>query len=436
MTAELTIETFVAKKPKIWYNVDVMNSKKLAIQQFIEKHSDWEKILAEKPYCLTISRDEVHGHKLIMFKYNQIDSDFNVDLVRECRGLILDEETFEVVCHPFEKFGNYGESYCPEIDWKSCYVTEKLDGSLIKVVKLRDGNLLVSTNGTIDAYKAPLAEQLGCTAKSFGGLFEQALAFEMKKQSEGKACFDMLVVPTEWLKSFLEPGFTYMFELTSPFNKVVVTWHETRLHFIGCRDNNSGQEMFFNDNKLSKIFNTPKVFPLRSIDECIEAANELDCNHEGYVVVDKHFNRVKVKSPTYVSLHHMKNNGVLSYERGLEIVRGNELEEVLTYFPEFAPHLEAIKEKHDKMLSDLMKLETSLNAWMANNGYDTQPWLVESSGQKRKELAMWAFKQSKSLTGFVFSYADHKTSSAKEWLEKYPTKNLCKLLGLKEDKES
>lgn len=412
-----------------------MNNKKLAIQLFIEKHSDWEKILTEKPYCLSISRDKVYGRKLIMFKYNQIGSDFNIDLVRECRGLILDEETLEVVCHPFEKFGNYGENYCPEIDWKSCYVTEKLDGSLLKVVKLQDDNLLVSTNGTIDAYKAPLAEQLGCTAKSFGGLFEQALAFEMKKQSEGKACFDVLVAPIEWLKSLLEPGFTYMFELTSPFNKVVVTWHETRLHFIGCRDNNSGQEVFFNDNKLSKIFNTPKVFPLGSIDECIEAAKKLDSNHEGYVVVDKGFNRVKVKSPTYVSLHHMKNNNVLSYERGLEIVRGNELDEFLTYFPEFASHLEVIKEKYEKIVADLTSLEDNLKSWLTIQKFDVQPWLVEAGGENRKDLAQWAFKQTKH-TGFVFAYADHKTSSAKEWIESMPIKNLCKSLGLKEDKES
>ena len=94
-------------------------NKKLNIQQFIEQHADWEKLLQEKPYCISISRDAIFGRKLIMFKYSQIDSDFNLKLVRECRGLILDEDTMEVVCHPFEKFGNYGEAYCPEIDWKS-----------------------------------------------------------------------------------------------------------------------------------------------------------------------------------------------------------------------------------------------------------------------------------------------------------------------------
>ena len=79
-----------------------------------------------------------------MLKYSQIDSDFNLRIVRECRGLILDEDTLEVVCHPFDKFGNYGESYCPEIDWKSCYVTEKIDGCVREDTKIK------TTIGDID----------------------------------------------------------------------------------------------------------------------------------------------------------------------------------------------------------------------------------------------------------------------------------------------
>ena len=117
--------------------------KKLAVQQFIEQHSDWEKLLQEKPYCMTISRDKMFGRNLVMLKYSQIDSDFKNEIVRECRGLILDEDTFEPVCVPFFKFGNYGESYCPEIDWKSCWVGEKLDGcvSFDTLVKTTVGDI-------------------------------------------------------------------------------------------------------------------------------------------------------------------------------------------------------------------------------------------------------------------------------------------------------
>ena len=100
----------------------------LYVQKFISENSDWEKLLQEKPYCITISRDKVFGHNLVMFKYSQPDSDFNNQLVRECRGLILDEDTLEPVCVPFFKFGNFSESYVPDIDWSSAFVSQKLDG--------------------------------------------------------------------------------------------------------------------------------------------------------------------------------------------------------------------------------------------------------------------------------------------------------------------
>ena len=390
----------------------------LHIQKFITEHSDWEALLQEKPYCITISRDVKFGHNLIMFKYSQIDSNFNEALVRECRGLILDEDTLEPVCVPFFKFGNYGESYCPEIDWKSCWVGEKLDGSLIKMSRIGD-DILWSTNGTIDAFKAPLAEQIGCIAKSFGELAYFAVLDNYRKACNlsvsdhiDPGCAD------SWLKSIVKPGFTYMFELTSPFNKVVVQWRETRLSFLGVRNNETLQETYFSDHELKCIFNTPKVFPLRSIDDCVKAANELDCNNEGFVVCDKNFNRVKIKSPTYVALHHMRNNGVLSYERGIEIVRGNELEEVVTYFPEFKDHLEKIKEKYDFLVS---RLEAS---W---DGFSTSVTALAP----RKEAAIWITKNF-DIPGVGFALLDGKVKSVKEWIEKCPAKNLVKWLGFKE----
>ena len=392
---------------------------KLCIQKFIEEHADWEKLLSEKPYCISISRDVMFGRKLIMFKYSQIDSDFNIELVRECRGIILDEDTLEVICHPFNKFGNYGESYCPDIDWKSCYVTEKLDGSLVKLSRIGD-NILWSTNGTIDAYKAPLVEQIGCIAKSFGELAWYAILENYCKARDLSVsdCIDPDIVK-DWLKSIIKPGYTYMFELTSPYNKVVVTWHKTELHFIGCRDNESGQEIFFGDHELSKIFDIPKIFPLRSVDECVKAASELDVNAEGYVVVDKNFNRVKIKSPTYVALHHMRNNGVLSYERGIEIVRGNELGEVLTYFPEFKPHLDKIKNAYDSLIASLNE------SWLAYNQLD--PFIIET----RIDKAIWIQKNFK-VPAVGFMLIDDKVESVADWAEQVPAKNLVKILGFKE----
>lgn len=391
--------------------------RKLKVQEFIEQHPGWEKLLQVEPYHLVVSRDELFGRKLLMLKYSQFDSDFTNELVRECRGLVLDAETFEAVSVPFFKFGNYGEQYCPKIDWKSCYVEEKVDGSLCKFVKLRDGSLLVSTNGTIDAAKAPVAEQLGCKAKNFKELIEEGLrhySLDFKK-----------------LAAMLDFDKTYMFELTSPFNRVVVQWHETKLTFLGCRDNVTLQEESYVGHPLSKVFDAPKVFPLRSLEECVAAAKELGKDEEGYVVCDKDFNRVKVKSPLYVSLHTLAGNYVLSYERALDIVRANEIDEVLSYFPEFKDSLMAVKARLDEHVACLKQSEEELRAWMAMNGYEWRPELVQNGGKCRKLAADMIFKRF-NHPGDGFMLLDGKFKNAEELVRAMHSSRLVKQLGFKE----
>ena len=401
---------------------------KLKLQEFIAEHSDWEVLLAEKPYCITITRDEVYGKKLVMFKYSQIDSDFNLEIVRECRGCILDAETFESVCIPFYKFGNAGESYCPKIDWKSCWVGQKLDGSLIKMVRIGD-EILVSTNGTIDAFKAPLAEQIGCKSSTFGELVVEAI---WNNDNFRPNHMHAVTSKGKWFehsdyqyamkkfKDMLEENNTYMFELTSPFNKVVVTWHETRLNFLGVRNNATLQETYFTDHPLKDKFNTPKVFPLTSLEACMKAASELDANEEGYVVCDSHFNRVKVKSPLYVSIHHLRGeNGVMSYKRALEIVKANEVDEVLTYFPEYKDAFDKLEQRFNEKVAEVEA------AWKEFEK-------IKDSLTTRKDQAIWIMSHVKEFAGFMFGMLDGKITSIHDAIYEFPNDKIVRMLGFKD----
>ena len=387
--------------------------KKLNVQLFIEQHSDWEKLLSEKPYCLTMSREQFNGMNLLMLKYSQVDSDFNEVIVRECRGLILNEDTNEIVSFPFMKFGNVGESYCPEIDWTTARVGTKIDGSLIKIVNVGD-NLLISTNGTILASKAPVAEQIGCKYSTFGDIVAEQLDVVLEKFGWQKK------LQEEGLGALWEEGYTYMFELCSPWTRVVVPHKENKLYFLGKRNNETFEETYFTDDPVfSKIFDTPKVFSLKSIDECLAATKAMPWDEEGYVVCDGKFNRVKVKSPAYCAIHHMKGNGKLSYERGIDIIRSNEISEVVTYFPEFKNHLDGLKEKLKQTLSFLDQ------AW---KNY----LIMDNKLLSRKDKAIEIQRLFKSFSGIGFALLDHKINSPKEWLETCPSNKLVKLLEYKD----
>ena len=389
----------------------------LKVQEFIRGNTDWECLLSSEPYCISISRDTMYGRELVMFKYDQIRSDLSIPLVQECRGLILDARTFEVVSFPFVKFFNYGEPLAADVDWGSAYVTQKLDGSIIKVVNL-DGNFLISTNGMIDAFKCSLPENYGRPFDTFGQLFIEGLKWYGIRMED----FDRL----------FKPGLTYMFELTSPWNQVVVNWTETKAWFIGQRDNKTFKETFFGDSELSHDFDTPKVYPITNIDECVSAAKELPDSEEGYVVVDKDFNRIKVKSPRYVQLHYMAGNQIWSPTRVMDIIRDNEVSEYVAYFPKFKVAFDAIKEKYDAYVRDLKDIQNYIdNLLEVYNGY-----------MPKKDFAKWVFANNgiRPYSGFAFSYFDSVYAKTKkddalvcsvdEYLAKMPTAKLVEALGL------
>lgn len=298
----------------------------LKVLEFIKAHKNWEELLSQAPYYIKVYRDVMFDHNLVMLKYNQLDSDFNEEIVRECRGLILDEDSLEPVSVPFFKFGNYGESYCPEIDWESAVILEKRDGSLVKVVKLGE-DYLISTNGCIDAFKAMMPDDVLCPYKSYGELFMEAMGNRL---------------------SSLKEGFTYMFELTSPYNRVVVPYDDLEIALIGIRDNKSLQEQLI-CNSIELPFKLPKRYMFNTLEECIKSAHSLPYSEEGYVVVDKHFNRVKIKSLEYVNVHHLRGEGAMTEKRILDIIRQNETAEYLIYFPEYKELFSEYKRKVDDL---------------------------------------------------------------------------------------
>lgn len=291
----------------------------MELQKFLREHADWEEILGASPYSLTWKRD--NGY--ILFKYNQVESDFTIPLVREARGIIFEEKTWEAVCIPFYKFGNYGEGYVEPLDWKSgVSVQEKVDGSLMKVWFHNGWHL--STNGMIDAFKTETGSILYPT---FGTLFERALkeyGFNCgwgEKENFNSFC------------KLLNPYYTYMFELATEENKVVIPYKGFHIFYLGQRD----KEVFIEGNRrdlFERIVEVPKIYPMDSLESVQGAAASLPYDEEGYVVVDKDWKRCKIKSPAYVRAHYVVSNNILTRRRAVDILLKGEKDEFLIYAPE------------------------------------------------------------------------------------------------------
>jgi len=312
----------------------------LKLLEFIKENKDWEEQLPNDPYYIKIKRSD----GFVMFTYG-VEADFRMDMVRECRGIILDEtDDYKPVCVPFFKFGNYGESYADTVDWNTARVQEKIDGSLIKVW-CHKGVWRVSTNKTIDAESARTNDN----KDTFMNIFLEAWKRTNKQFSE------------------LNPDYTYMFELVSPETRIVIPYSETKLYHIGTRDNHTLREL-----RIDIGIEKPKEFSISTVEDCIEAAKNLDKYHEGFVVVDNCWRRVKVKSPLYVAIHHLLNN-ISSEGRIIDLIVSGEDAEVVSYFPEYADMFNSMRERIDRFIAHNEQELEKIN----NAGYPTKKELAE-----------------------------------------------------------
>ena len=287
--------------------------------EFIRKNKDnWRELLSQEPYNLKFNE----CGKFTLVRYSQLSSDFSNPIVQESRGCIIDNETLEYACRPFVKFFNVSEELASPVDLDSARIQTKHDGSIIKC--WWDGiGWRVSTNGTIDSSTAMIEGDF----ISFYELFNMA-----------KGDLDF---------AKLNKNRTYIFELTSPLNRVVVDYKEHKIFHIGTIDNKTGEE-FNEDIGIEK----PKEFHCNNVDDIINAVNLMSYDEEGYVVVDKYWRRVKIKSPEYVRVHRLYSN-VMTKRRAVEIIRMNEQSEFLAYFPQYKELFDGIEKAYNKLVDEV-----------------------------------------------------------------------------------
>ena len=283
----------------------------LELQKYLRQGHSLNSLRAE-PYNLIINEEG----DLAILKYNQLTSDFSEPMVKEARGIIFYKPTWDVVSLPFFKFFNYGEPYADDIDETELHIYQKVDGSLAKVWYF-EGSWRLSSNGVIDGSQVVLNNGI-----NFQSLFIRALS------SYGLDWYSFT--------STLDKNYTYMYELATPDNKIVIQYDKYMLFYLGQRNIHTFEEEYCPDERIDNV----KIYHFNSIEEIIKSADELPDTEEGYVVRDKNWHRVKIKNPIYFMLHKLANNGkpdIIQY-----VLEHNE-DELLAYFPEYKEEVEKTK---------------------------------------------------------------------------------------------
>eukprot|EP01126_Amoeba_proteus_P050543 TRINITY_DN5983_c0_g1_i5.p1 TRINITY_DN5983_c0_g1~~TRINITY_DN5983_c0_g1_i5.p1 ORF type:complete len:390 (-),score=78.57 TRINITY_DN5983_c0_g1_i5:77-1246(-) len=264
-------------------------------------------------YHLIAKQHKSHSN-LWLLKYDQHKSPFQTRVVQECRSIILDRDNgWKVVSWPYLKFFNFGEKFSTDLDWTSAVVMEKLDGSMATLYWYNN-EWHVSSTGVPDA-SMPFCDGGNSFSEIFWKIWEST---GMNLPNDKSKC--------------------YMFEMLSMTHVIVVRPKKDEIILHGCRCMETLEEL--DPEIIAKKNGWPCVqtFPYSSIEALIENCRGLDPTEvEGYVVRDKFFNRVKVKTPQYVALTHLNtsNTNDLNLVHMLRIVILGEVTEFLAYFPQY-----------------------------------------------------------------------------------------------------
>lgn len=333
------------------------------LERFIKLHPfTWKKRLRKAPYNLGNIKSPPYNKNWYMFSYNMWDSDFYNPIVKCCRGTVLEVKGLlfkkvRPICMPYKKFANYGEGYADNIDWSTAVAREKIDGILVKCAKV-DGKTYWFTNngfdwsmqfGTDFSTDDGEKETQGCT--TFGDLLKYALYKEMNLpnvktvggyKDYNKYFNNINNIENSWL-SKVPDGWTLMFELVSPRNRIICKYPHTMLYFTGCRDN-KGQE--HTPEEAAQTFNIPYRLPTLYKCDTPEAAKKLVEHYkgneqEGIVVCDAEFRRVKIKCESYLQLKFTVDND--RPKNLFKMVVENTYDDILPSLPNLKPSIEEMK---------------------------------------------------------------------------------------------
>lgn len=373
----------------------------LQIQNYIKQHG-FDK--AVKTFQLKV-RD--YDHKVLL-KYDQLSAPTlmaNIE-VQECRGLILEKRSWNVMSLAFTKFFNAEESNAHKIDWNTAHVLEKLDGTLIQVYyDWHDMMWYAGTTGTAEG-EGEVNNKMGTT---FNSLFWDTVT----KQYALNPCM-------------LDKDHVYVFELTTPYNIVVKPHGESSATLLTVRNLVTLQEVSWKDlTMIAESLRVPLVkrFDLNAnnVGVLLRTFENMIWHDEGYVVVDANFNRIKIKNPAYVAVHHLK--GKTAEHNIITIVKSNEIEEFASTFPERKDELFRLKENYDKLVDKLNEVWVELSARKPKN--------ITKEEKKRYAAAVFEVcgkHNLKQFTGLYFGLVDGKVGSVEDFIVNYDDKLLYKML--------
>lgn len=303
------------------------------------------------------------------------------DVTIQCRGLVTNSKG-EIIARPFKKFFNYEEHKPEDIPNEEYEVYEKMDGSL-GILFNYENEWILATRGS----------------------------FTSPQSIKGKELLE------KYNYNRLIPGYTYLFEIIYPENRIVCKYDFEDLILLGVIETKTGNEIniqFGNDEDIrfkNLVTNLGfKVVTLyKTWGESYDLLKEeISNDKEGYVIRFRNGFRMKIKGQEYVRLHKILTN--VSNRDIWEYLKDNRpLDELLDKVPD---------EFYDWVQNEVNKFTSmfQITKTMAEFVY----YKEIKEDMTRKEAAEVILKRPKEMQSILFNLLDNKDISELIWKRLYP----------------
>lgn len=295
----------------------------LAVQEYLRSGKTLDHLVSDFAIRVT---EHPGDEPLVILNYHQIDSKPKAHpIVRECRGLVLERDSWNLVARSFPRFFNWGEF--PEeqakFNFRGSAITAKEDGSLV-LFYCYDSKWRCNTRGSFGN------EYIHDTDKTWQQYIMESLG--VRDLSE----------------LALDKNLTYVCEFCSPLTKVVRKYDVPRMY---CITTFEGEHELPDCETRALIphafFTEVYAYWFGGMEEIVQWLNDVgreDPAFEGVVVRSARDNvRWKIKSPTYLALHRMADRAHLfSANNLLPFALTGETSELLRYYPEVEKRLTEI----------------------------------------------------------------------------------------------
>lgn len=302
---------------------------KMQLQQYLRNGGSLDDL--QNNYHLNIRYHQEYRN-LVMFKYAHNCFDFSDRKTQEARGIIFDSTNWDIVSYPYDKFFEIGHKYAPKVDVEHSVIYEKLDGSLMTLYHY-DGQWHVASSGVPDAS----GRVNGKDGMTFNFLFW-----------------------TTWHElNYMLPDdedMCYVFELMSPYNRIIVEHKTSNIVLHGARNIHTLQE--YDPMWIADIYNWNCVpihdFNITSLQELITIANDLDpIRSEGFIVCDRDYNRVKIKGKEYLRYAHIGSKLFSNPKKALIMAIQGKCDDIITFYPSYTQEYRQLTRQYNELCDEI-----------------------------------------------------------------------------------